>query len=151
LLSRTSAHIALVIAACLALLLSTIRVPAWAARSLTSAADLFARQNTTQNTQANLSLVAARNGRAIKPDPWAPIALRADPHTEIPKRPRLGIITYTVQLGDTVQGIAAQFDLEPTTIMWANPAVEDAPDLLRIVQELIILPVDGVYHTVKEG
>ena len=151
LLSRTSAHIALVIAACLALLLSTIRVPAWAARSLTSAADLFARQNTTQNTQANLSLVAARNGRAIKPDPWAPIALRADPHTEIPKRPRLGIITYTVQLGDTVQGIAAQFDLEPTTIMWANPAVEDAPDLLRIGQELIILPVDGVYHTVKEG
>lgn len=159
-LSRTSAHIALVIAACLALLLSTIRIPVWAARSLTPAADLFATnvlegmnlsQNSVNATQATLAEMTARNSRVLKPNPWAPIALRADPHTEIPKRPRLGVITYTVQLGDTVQAIAAQFGLEPTTIMWANPAVEDAPDLLRIGQELVILPVDGVYHTVKEN
>ncbi|MGQ9803885.1 MAG: LysM peptidoglycan-binding domain-containing protein, partial [Anaerolineae bacterium] len=115
-LSRTSAHIALVIAACLTLLLSTIRPPVWAARSLTSAADLFASQNRISTTQETLAEIAARNRRAMKPNPWAPIALRADPHTEIPKRPRLGVITYTVQLGDTVQAIAAQFGLEPTTI-----------------------------------
>ncbi len=150
-LSRTSAHLALVLAACFALLLSAIRIPAWADRPQFSATDIFARQNVKQDTSAALAEVMARNGVAPKPNPWAPIALRADPHTEIPKRPRLGIITYTVQLGDTVQGIAAQFDLQPTTIMWANPAVEDAPDLLRIGQELVILPVDGVYHTVKEG
>ncbi len=150
-MSRTSAHLALVLVACLALLLSAVHIPAWADRPQFSATDIFALQNVKQDTGAALAEVMARNGVAPKPNPWAPIALRANPHTEIPKRPRLGIITYTVQLGDTVQGIAAQFDLEPTTIMWANPAVEDAPDLLRIGQELIILPVDGVYHTVKEG
>ena len=150
-MSRTSAHLALVLVACLALLLSAVHIPAWADRPQFSATDIFALQNVKQDTGAALAEVMARNGVAPKPNPWAPIALRANPHTEIPKRPRLGIITYTVQLGDTVQGIAAQFDLEPTTIMWANPAVEDAPDLLRIGQELIILPVNGVYHTVKEG
>ena len=35
--------------------------------------------------------------------------------------------------------------------MWANPEVEDAPDLLRVGQEITILPVDGVYHEVVSG
>lgn len=36
--------------------------------------------------------------------------------------------------------------------MWANGRfVEDNPDLLRVGQELIILPVDGVYHQVGKG
>jgi murein DD-endopeptidase MepM/ murein hydrolase activator NlpD len=35
--------------------------------------------------------------------------------------------------------------------MWANPAIEDAPDLLRIGQEVIILPIDGALHKVEEG
>jgi murein DD-endopeptidase MepM/ murein hydrolase activator NlpD len=35
--------------------------------------------------------------------------------------------------------------------MWANPAVEDAPDLLRIGQQIVILPIDGAYHEVGEG
>lgn len=150
-MSRTSAHLALIVIACLAILLSTIRIPALANHSPRSATDLFAIQNAVQPNSPEPAIAPARNGRTLKPNPWAPIALRADPHTVIPKRPRLGIVTYTVQSGDTVQDIAAKFDLDPTTIMWANPAVEDAPDLLRIGQELIILPVDGVYHTVKEG
>lgn len=149
LLSRVSAHLALALVALVALGVGALQMPP-VLRPSVSPQDLFARQSLLQNAVASapLSLVPARR---FRPNPWAPIALRANPHTEIPKRPRLGIITYTVQLGDTVQGIAAQFDLQPTTIMWANPAVEDAPDLLRIGQELIILPVDGVYHTVKEG
>ncbi len=63
-------------------------------------------------------------------------------------RPYLGIVLYTVQLGDTVPSIAGRFGLDPTTVMWANPSVEAAPDLLRIGQQLIILPVDGIYHQV---
>jgi murein DD-endopeptidase MepM/ murein hydrolase activator NlpD len=35
--------------------------------------------------------------------------------------------------------------------LWANPAIEDAPDLLRIEQEVVILPIDGVYHKVVEA
>lgn len=73
----------------------------------------------------------------------------AVPHTIIPERPRDEIARYVVQSGDTIFGIAAQFGLAPETIMWANGRfVEDNPDLLRVDQELIILPVDGVYHQV---
>lgn len=79
------------------------------------------------------------------------VARLADFHTSIPYRIRRDIIVYTVQPGDTVQGIAAAFGLAPETIMWSNPAIEDLPDLLRIGQEVIILPIDGVYHEVKAG
>lgn len=75
----------------------------------------------------------------------------ADSHTSIPFRTRRDVIVYVVQAGDTVQGIAAAFGLNPETIMWSNPAIEDLPDLLRIGQEVVILPIDGVYHEVKEG
>lgn len=58
---------------------------------------------------------------------------------------------YQVQPGDTVSGIAQHFALAPETILWANPGLEDNPDLLRLGQELTILPLDGVYHRVNEG
>jgi murein DD-endopeptidase MepM/ murein hydrolase activator NlpD len=79
------------------------------------------------------------------------IIRQSDPHTVIPERPRLEIVTYVVQAGDTTESIAEQFGLEPTTIMWSNPAIEKAPDLLKVGQSLVILPIDGVYHTVEEG
>ncbi len=79
------------------------------------------------------------------------VAPLADAHTTIPFRTRREIEIYTVQPGDTVQGIALAYGLQPETIMWSNPAIEDQPDLLRIGQEVVILPIDGVYHEVKEG
>jgi murein DD-endopeptidase MepM/ murein hydrolase activator NlpD len=94
-----------------------------------------------QNSEALTKLNNGANGAVTR---------LAQPHTIIPERPRLGIITYTVQGGDTVQAIADRFGLDPTSIMWANPAIEDAPDLLRIGQEVVILPIDGVYHKVAE-
>ncbi len=81
----------------------------------------------------------------------AVIIRQATPHTAIPDRPRESIITYTVQPGDTVQSIAARFGLQPTTILWSNSQLEKVPDLLRVGEVLIILPIDGVYHTVEEG
>jgi murein DD-endopeptidase MepM/ murein hydrolase activator NlpD len=82
------------------------------------------------------------NGSLIK----APV-----PHTTIPERPRLEVITYTVQSGDSVFGIAERFDISPQTIMWSNGRLEDNPDLLSVGQELVILPTSGVYHIVEEG
>jgi murein DD-endopeptidase MepM/ murein hydrolase activator NlpD len=79
------------------------------------------------------------------------IVRESEPHTVIPERPRLEIVTYVVQAGDTTESIAEQFGLQPTTIMWSNPALEKAPDLLKTGQTLVILPIDGVYHTVEEG
>jgi murein DD-endopeptidase MepM/ murein hydrolase activator NlpD len=79
----------------------------------------------------------------------ARIVRRADWHTAIPKRPRLDVVTYTVQAGDTAESIAAQFDLQPTTLMWSNAEMEKMPDLLKVGQVLTILPIDGVYHQVE--
>ena len=69
-------------------------------------------------------------------------------HTAIPERPRLEIITYVVQPGDTIEMIADKFGLQSTTLQWSNPDLEKASDLLNVGQELTILPLDGVYHTV---
>lgn len=61
-------------------------------------------------------------------------------------------ILYTVQGGDTVSSIAAQFGLQPETVLWANyEQLFDNPDMLLSGVELLILPVDGVYHQVGGG
>jgi murein DD-endopeptidase MepM/ murein hydrolase activator NlpD len=62
---------------------------------------------------------------------------------------RSGIITYTVQAGDNVETIAQRFGLLPTTIVWSNREVEDNPDVLKVGQQLNILPVDGVWYSVQ--
>jgi murein DD-endopeptidase MepM/ murein hydrolase activator NlpD len=72
-------------------------------------------------------------------------------HTTIPERLRREVITYPVERGDTVGEIAAKFSLEAETVMWANGNLAQNPDLLRPGQELVILPIDGVYHTVVKG
>jgi murein DD-endopeptidase MepM/ murein hydrolase activator NlpD len=72
-------------------------------------------------------------------------------HTTIPVRIRREIEIYKVQPGDNVQSIAAAYGLKPETILWSNPAIEDQPDLLKIDQEIVILPIDGAYHEVKQG
>lgn len=74
----------------------------------------------------------------------------AVPHTIIPDRTVVveEIRTYNVDYGDTIFGIALKFGLTPETLLWANPNIENNPDLLQIGQEVTILPVDGVYHQV---
>ena len=68
-------------------------------------------------------------------------------HTTIPTRPRVDVITYTVQPGDSVFGIADQFGLKPESILWANTStLQDNPHRLQVGQELNILPVDCTYH-----
>jgi murein DD-endopeptidase MepM/ murein hydrolase activator NlpD len=75
----------------------------------------------------------------------------AVPFTQIPSRLRRSVITYTVQPGDTVEGIAIMYNIKPETIMWSNPDVENDPDFLQIGQQLVVLPIDGVYHTVAKN
>ena len=73
----------------------------------------------------------------------------APPTDGLPQRDQ--VITYTVQVGDTVWDIATKFDISADTVLWANGRLEDNPDLLAIGQELLILPVSGVYHIVASG
>jgi murein DD-endopeptidase MepM/ murein hydrolase activator NlpD len=151
LLTRTSAHLAVVVVAITAIGLSSIKWPAQAATFSPMSAPLVAARGGDEKT-ADV-LMAELNGKNGKPPSngngtYGAVARIAQPYTIIPERPRLGVVTYTVQAGDTVQDIATAYRLEPTTIMWANSSIEDAPDLLRIGQEVTILPVDGAYHTV---
>ena len=64
---------------------------------------------------------------------------------------RTRVETYVVQNGDSLWGIANQFQVDIDTLRWANPALERNPDELAVGQELYILPVEGVYHFVEEG
>jgi murein DD-endopeptidase MepM/ murein hydrolase activator NlpD len=74
------------------------------------------------------------------------------PYTIIPSRPRVDVITYTVQMGDSVFGIATSFGLNPETILWGNYSVlADNPHLLQPDQVLNILPVNGTYHKWSTG
>ena len=74
------------------------------------------------------------------------IVREANIHTNIPTRPRQDILTYVVQKGDTISGIADIFGLQPKTIYAANYAIlQDDPENLQPGQNIKILPVDGVY------
>ncbi len=75
----------------------------------------------------------------------------AVPFTVAQERARQTIEAYTVEPGDTVLGIAAKFGLQPESIQWANSDIEQNPDLLQIGDQLNILPLDGVLHTVVAG
>lgn len=58
-------------------------------------------------------------------------------------------IIHRVKDGDSMQGVAKRYSISPQTIRWANDLTENVS--LKPGQELIILPVDGVLHTVRKG
>jgi murein DD-endopeptidase MepM/ murein hydrolase activator NlpD len=62
---------------------------------------------------------------------------------------RDGSVFYTVQSGDTVSKIAAEFGVTIYTVLWANNLT--ATSYIKEGQELEILPVTGVKYTVKSG
>lgn len=65
--------------------------------------------------------------------------------------PTHSFTTYVVKRGDTPNGIADAFGIQPETILGANPQLSEESSLLQVGTELIILPIDGVLHTVQPG
>jgi LysM repeat protein len=59
------------------------------------------------------------------------------------------ISTYVVRSGDNLAKIAEMFDVSVNTILWANDMTKNSP--LKVGQNLVILPVSGVMHTVVKG
>jgi murein DD-endopeptidase MepM/ murein hydrolase activator NlpD len=54
---------------------------------------------------------------------------------------------YKVQRGDSVYGIASQFNLKPETVFWANANIfQGSPDNIKSGQLLNIPPIDGIYY-----
>jgi murein DD-endopeptidase MepM/ murein hydrolase activator NlpD len=87
---------------------------------------------------------------AVFSDP-ATITRNANPDTNIPTRARATIEKYTVVKGDTIFGIAANFNIKPDTILWGNPELVDSLNLLRPGKVLNILPIDGALRVVQPG
>ncbi len=64
---------------------------------------------------------------------------------------RRGIITYTVQAGDTVWTIAARHGLDVDSVRYSNPALVRNPDVLPLNATLRIPPAVGVVVDVQKG
>jgi hypothetical protein len=65
---------------------------------------------------------------------------------------RQDVFTYTVEAGDNIFDIAQKIGLKPETVLWSNRyTLGDTPDGLGIGVDLVILPVDGLYHRWSEG
>lgn len=84
-------------------------------------------------------------GGALLPDsgPLGTIADIEDGH----KSDQISI--YIVREGDSLSQIAKMFGVTTNTIIWANDIKRG--DLISIGQELVILPISGVRHTVEKG
>jgi LysM repeat protein len=117
--------------------------------SQTVAADPGATLQPQNVTVAGMTLPAG--GPEVQGGGASQVARLADGHTQIPTRGRAEVITYTVNVGDTLFGIADKFGLKPETVLWGNYFVlKDDPHLLFPNQVLNILPVDGTYHLVTK-
>jgi len=143
LFARATAHVSVVILALAVLLLPGI---------IPTGGQAFGAAAVQPAPATPAATSTPRQGLAWRPASPPVLSRRAQPHTIIPERPRTSVITYTVEPGDTVFGIAQHFDLTPHTIYWANSDVlHDNPHMLWPGMVLNILPVDGIYHTVSEG
>jgi murein DD-endopeptidase MepM/ murein hydrolase activator NlpD len=144
----------------LVLSLVFVLVVAWVMRSFFLEAFIV---NLAESNQSDVSAPAL----TPTPDSGAftlpPLALSGDSvmqgvnrkaglYTTIPTRPRVDVITYLVEAGDSVFGIAEKFGLKPETILWANAnSLQDNPHRLQAGQELNIMPIDGTYHKWSQG
>jgi len=75
----------------------------------------------------------------------------AVPETFVGRKPEHQIQTYTVERGDTPNGIADKFGIQATTLLGGNPLLSQESSLLQTGVTLLILPIDGVLHDVQPG
>ena len=124
-----------------------------------TAASRPANSNVSRNVVTNISRPPSAkddtnlNGRG-GPILFDQVAIipQATWHTNLPNRPRRGVIQYTVQPGDTLFLIAATYGLNPESVLWANyDSLKDNPDFLKPGMVLDIPPVNGIVYTVKGG
>ncbi len=60
-----------------------------------------------------------------------------------------GVLTYSIQNGDTIAGIAEKFNVTSDTVKWANSLTDSS--VLKPGQNLSILPISGLTYTIKNG
>ena len=147
---RLAGHLSVLAVAAIILLLSQVKIPDWSLplEGLPGASS----QNNLQVAGSSLALprllTAELKDESGNLESLQRIAL---PFTTAPERPRETIAVHTVQSGDTILGIAAKYGIQPETILWANPQIEENPDRISIGDQVKVLPVNGVLHTVRQG
>jgi len=99
---------------------------------------------TFDDPEVNFS--ATLGGNAVV-GPLSPIA--AEPGSETTVSGTKEIRIYTVEDGDTIASIAAQFNISDNTVLWANGL--SSRDTINVGDHLTILPTTGVLHTVASG
>jgi LysM repeat protein len=137
-LVRVASHLVLVLVALGVLAFSRLTLPGW---------DIVQVRQETAQLEAEEAALALNPAEAPAAEQEIALERRAVPFTLIPERARTEIITHTVVAGDTLYALANKYEIGAETVMWANN-MEQNPDLLRLGQKLIILPFNGVYHTV---
>lgn len=110
------------------------------------------KAETPDMPQVNGELLSALDTLKLPPESSDSISRKINLKTIIPSRPRVDVITYTVETGDNLFLIAQNYGIKPATMLFGNyDALQDNPRLLKPDQVLNILPIDGAYHQWKEG
>ena len=96
----------------------------------------------TQTTTDIQNLMVSQDSYLIK---------TSSPNTEISptdQRKEL-VIEYKVREGDNLTKIARDFGISLNTLLWANNL--ESVSIIKVGQELRVLPIDGVLYMVKRG
>jgi flagellum-specific peptidoglycan hydrolase FlgJ len=107
------------------------------------------------DTQVGAGVDTAMPQFALQPVlPEPTVTLAEAPSTQNAAAPtapdtELAVRTYVVEEGDSVRTIAHQFGVTNETIIWENDLTD--PDVLKVGQELQILPFSGLIHEVRPG
>jgi len=151
-IARFGAHLVVIGLVSLAVLLSGVQLPTRGKELSASILPLAPTAAVNLGNRADTSLLTftTRGGPRLSGD-QSLVARAASPLTPYINRPRKDVISYTIQAGDTMFGIAQQFNLQPESILWANPELKDNPDLLSVGMDIAVPPVDGVLHIVQKG
>ena len=78
----------------------------------------------------------------------APISEESGVFVDLGKSGTGQISVYVVKEGDTLSEIATMFGVSTNTLIWANDIKRG---LIKEGQEIVILPISGVRHTIKSG
>ena len=83
--------------------------------------------------------------------PYESIERSTNPDTVLPVGSRKEVVKYTVDVGDSLFGIAEQYEIEPESVLWANyDTLNDDPHLISVGVQLNIPPVDGILYKWKQ-
>jgi murein DD-endopeptidase MepM/ murein hydrolase activator NlpD len=120
----------------------------WTAQGSASTAGASAPETSAAQEPASIPLPSSAGSQAVSASISRGIALK----TSITGHSDAAPVTYRVMQGDSLFGIAKQYDIKPESILYSNEAtLNDNPGNLTPGMELIIPPVDGLTYTWKEG